>query len=74
MHGYFVSRVDVTSASLPTSLPRARAPGRGKRLTLPLLTINMQYINEKLLKMTQNVSFFKAMIMTYFKLYYQDED
>ena len=35
------------------------APGRGKRLTLPLLRIKMQYINEILLKMTQNASFLK---------------
>ena len=52
-----LNRVDLTSASLPPSLPRARAPGRGKRLTLPLLRIKMQYINEILLKMTQNASF-----------------
>jgi len=70
----FVPRVDVTSASLPPSLPRARAPGRGKRLTLPLLRIKMQYINEILLKMTQNASFFKAIFLNYFKLYCKDED
>ena len=50
-------RVDVTSASLPPSLPRARAPGRGKRLTLPLLRIKMQYINEISLKMTKSAIF-----------------
>ena len=61
-------------ASLPPSLPRARAPGRGKCLTLPLLSIKMQYINEILLKMTQTSSFFKAIFLTYFKVYCKDED
>ena len=69
-----LSRVDVTSASLPPSLPRARAPGRGKCLTLPLLSIKMQYINEILLKMTQTSSFFKAIFLTYFQLYCKDEN
>ena len=55
-----VGRVDVTSAPLPPSLPRASSQERGKRLTLPLLRIKMHSINEIFLKMTQNARLFQS--------------